>query len=170
MSFIKGDIGESLWCEHLEHKGHTNITTAPKKKFYDWDVCSQHGTRQYTFEVKYDSKAYWWASKRGTPEQPNLYIEFKNTNKEEDSGIRASKAMYYVYMLVRDEAVTAYLFERESLLNHLEQVSYKVVGNSATGDDNALGWIPPLHKLTTQKCFIQKIDLYADSNTETRRG
>ena len=159
MSFIKGDIGEGLWCTHLENKGHYNITTAPKKKFYDWDVRSEYNDRHYTFEVKYDSKAYWWADRRGTPEEPNLYIEFKNTNKDEDSGIRASKALYYVYMLVRGEAVTAYLFERKGLLSHLEQVTYKIVGNSATGDDNALGWIPPLTSLVNQKCFIQKISL-----------
>jgi len=159
MSFIKGDIGEGLWCTHLENKGHYNITTAPKKKFYDWDVKSEHSNRIYTFEVKYDEKAYWWAARRNTPEEPNLYIEFKNTNKDEDSGIRASKALYYVYMLVRDESVSAYLFERKGLLSHLEQVTYKVVGNSATGDDNALGWIPPLTSLVNQKCFIQKISL-----------
>lgn len=159
MSFVKGDIGESLWCTHLEKKGHYNITTAPKKKFYDWDVRSEHSNRYYTFEVKYDEKAYWWAAKRGTPEKPNLYIEFKNTNKDEASGIRASKALYYVYMLVRDDSVTAYLFERKGLLNHLEQVTYKVVGNSATGDDNALGWIPPLHQLVSQPFFINKIML-----------
>lgn len=159
MSFIKGDIGEDLWCKHLENKGHYNITTAPKMKFYDWDVKSQHNNREYTFEVKYDGKAYWWASRRGKPEEPNLYIEFKNTNKDEDSGIRASKALYYVYMLVRDESVTAYLFDRVSLLSHLEDISYKVVGNAATGDDNALGWIPPLQQLVSQPCFIHKISL-----------
>ena len=159
MSFAKGDIGEGLWCTHLENKGHYNITTAPKKKFYDWDVKSEHSNRIYTFEVKYDEKAYWWAARRNTPEEPNLHIEFKNTNKDEDSGIRASKALYYVYMLVRDESVSAYLFERKGLLSHLEQVTYKVVGNSATGDDNALGWIPPLTSLVNQKCFIQKISL-----------
>ena len=62
-------------------------------------------------------------------------------------------------MLVRDESVTAFVFERKGLLKHLEDISYKVVGNSATGDDNALGWIPPLHKLVNQDCFIQKIIL-----------
>jgi len=165
MSFAKGDIGEGLWCTHLENKGHYNITTAPKKKFYDWDVRSEYNDRHYTFEVKYDSKAYWWADRRGTPEEPNLYIEFKNTNKDEDSGIRASKALYYVYMLVRGESVTAYLFERKGLLSHLEQVTYKIVGNSATGDDNALGWIPPLTSLVNQQCFIQKIDLNANPNS-----
>lgn len=159
MSFIKGDIGESLWCTHLESKGHHNITTAPKKKFYDWDVRSEFDNRLYTFEVKYDEKAYWWAKRRGTPDKPNLYIEFKNTNKDEDSGIRASKALYYVYMLVRDKEVCAYLFERKGLLTHLEDISYKVVGNAATGDDNALGWIPPLDQLVTQQFFIRKIIL-----------
>ena len=159
MSFIKGDIGESLWCTHLENKGHYNITTAPKKKFYDWDVRSEFSNRHYTFEVKYDSKAYWWANRRGTPEEPNLYIEFKNTNKDEDSGIKASKAMYYIYILKRDESNTAFVFERKGLLSHLEQVTYKIVGNSATGDDNALGWIPPLESLVTQPFFVNKIVL-----------
>ena len=159
MSFIKGDIGEELWCTHLENKGHTNIETAPKRKFYDWDIKSVYNTSTYTFEVKYDSKAYWWANRRNTPDKPNLYIEFKNTNKDEDSGIKASKALYYVYMLSNEDKVEAYVFERGGLLSHLLSVSYKVVGNAATGDDNALGWIPPLHQLISQPCFIQKISL-----------
>ena len=159
MSFVKGDIGEDLWCNYIKKRGHTDIIRAPKMKFYDWDVRSEFSNRHYTFEVKYDSKAYWWANRRGTPEEPNLYIEFKNTNKDEDSGIRASKALYYVYMLVRDESVTAFVFERKGLLKHLEDITYKVVGNSATGDDNALGWIPPLTSLINQDCFIQEIIL-----------
>lgn len=62
-------------------------------------------------------------------------------NKDEDSGIWVFKVLYYVYMFVRDEFVDIYVFEREGMLNYLEKVSYKVVGNSVTGDDNVLGWI-----------------------------
>ena len=29
--------------------------------------------------------------------------------------------------------------------------NYRVVGNSATGDDNAEGWIPPLHELLVSR-------------------
>jgi len=159
MSFVKGDIGEDLWCDYIKKRGHTDIIRAPKKKFYDWDVKSIYNKEELTFEVKYDSKAYWWANRRNTPDKPNLYIEFKNTNKDEDSGIKASKALYYVYMLSNEDKVEAYVFERGGLLSHLLSVSYKVVGNAATGDDNALGWIPPLHQLISQPCFIQKISL-----------
>ena len=159
MSFVKGDIGEDLWCDYIKTRGHTDIVRAPKKKFYDWDVKSIYQKNELTFEVKYDSKAYWWANRRGMPEQPNLYIEFKNTNKDEDSGIKASKAIYYIYILKRDESNTAFVFEREGMLSHLEQVTYKVVGNSATGDNNALGWIPPLDSLITQPFFVNKIVL-----------
>ena len=158
MSFLRGDIGEELWCNYLRGLGHTPIT-APKRKFYDWDVKVIAVEREVTFEIKYDSKAYWWAARRKTPEEPNLYIEFKNTNKDEDSGIRASKAHYYIYILKRDDTNTAYIFERLGLLEHLERVNYKVVGNAATGDDNAQGWIPPLSQLVTQKFFLQKIYL-----------
>ena len=72
MSFVKGDIGEDLWCDYIKTRGHTDIVRAPKKKFYDWDVKSIYQKNELTFEVKYDSKAYWWANRRGTPEQPNL--------------------------------------------------------------------------------------------------
>jgi hypothetical protein len=159
MSFLKGDIGEAIWVDHLEEMGHYDIETAPKRKFYDWDIKSVIDGKTYTFEVKYDSKAYWWAKRRNTPDKPNLYIEFKNTNKNEDSGIKASKATYYVYMLKDEERVDAYVFEREGLLSHLLSVTYKTAGNSATGDNNALGWIPPLDNLVTQKFFLQKVSL-----------
>jgi len=159
MSFLKGDIGEELWVNHLKEMGHEDLETAPKRKFYDWDIKSNINGKTYTFEVKYDSKAYWWAKRRKAPDKPNLYIEFKNTNKNEDSGIKASKATYYVYMLKDEERVDAYVFEREGLLSHLLSVTYKTAGNSATGDNNALGWIPPLDSLVTQKCFLQKVSL-----------
>lgn len=42
MSFIKGDIGESLWCIYFESKGYYNIIIVFKKKFYDWDVKSEY--------------------------------------------------------------------------------------------------------------------------------
>lgn len=146
MSFIDGDKGESIWLRELD-KTHTNIETAPKRKFYDWDIKALYKGKEVTYEVKYDSKGYYYANRHNRP--VNLYIEFQNTNKDEDSGIKASKAIYYVYILKSiDNVETAYVFNRLELLNHLTKENYPVKGNKSGGDNNALGWIPPLNKLT----------------------
>ena len=96
MSFLRGNIGESLWLNELS-KTHTDIEKAPNKKFYDWDIKANYKGNEVTYEVKYDSKGYYYADRYSRP--VNLYIEFQNTKKGEDSGIIASKATYYVYIL-----------------------------------------------------------------------
>ena len=151
MSFVKGDIGEDLWCDYIKKRGHTDIIRAPKMKFYDWDVKSIYKKEELTFEVKYDSKAYMWAARRGTPEHPNLYIEFRSTTRDCDSGILKSKAYFYFYILKTGKKDIAFVFDRVQLLQHLQMANYRVVGNSATGDDNAEGWIPPLHELLVSR-------------------
>jgi hypothetical protein len=162
-----GKYGEALWKAYLETKGY-DVEDAPNYKFYDWDLratkreADQDTNFQpvYTFEVKYDEKAYWWANKRGTPDNPNLYIEYRNTNRNEDSGILMSKADFYVY-IIKAQTDIAYLFNTYKLRTHLTSASYKSVGNSATGDDNAMGWIPPLAVLMQTNSFIKQIELYA---------
>ena len=96
--------------------------------------------------MKYDNKGYFYAERHKRP--VNLYIEFKNTNKNEDSGIKASKANYYVYILKSMDGVeTAYVFDRLELLAHLESSNYRIRGNKQGGDNNAEGWTPPLESL-----------------------
>ena len=147
MSFIDGNKGESLWLNQLKET-HDNIEKAPSKKFYDWDIKAEYKGSEVTYEVKYDSKGYYYADRHKRP--VNLYIEFKNTRKGEDSGIKASIAMYYVYILKSLDGVeTAYVFNRLELLNHLSESNYKVKGNSSGGDNNAQGWVPPLDSLKT---------------------
>lgn len=143
---ISGDYGQELVMNYLKDKGYST-KEAPKKLFYDWDVKATKGNRTVTIEVKYDSKAYMWAARRGTPEQPNLYIEFRSTTRNEDSGILKSKADFYFYILKTGDKDIAFVFDRVQFLQHLQLSNYKVVGNGATGDDNAIGWIPPLHEL-----------------------
>lgn len=156
---LSGDYGENLVSKYLIDKGF-DIEEAPKKLFYDWDVKGTKNDKVVTIEVKYDSKAYMWASRRGTPEQPNLYIEFRSTTRNCDSGILKSKADYYFYILKTGKKDIAFVFDRVKLLNHLQTNIYKVVGNSATGDDNAQGWIPPLHELlTSERGYKATIDL-----------
>src|SRR5210317_1042374 len=95
---VCGDYGQGLVCNYLIDKGY-EVEEAPKKLFYDWDVKGFKKDRVVTIEVKYDSKAYMWAKRRGTPEQPNLYIEFRSTSRNCDSGILMSKAEFYFYIL-----------------------------------------------------------------------
>lgn len=151
MSFTVGDKGESLWYSEIQ-KTHTNIETAPKRKFYDWDIKATYKGKEITYEVKYDEKGYYYASRHKRP--VNLYIEFENTNKEEASGILASKAKYYVYILRSlDRVETAYVFDRLELLAHLQETNYPIKGNKTGGDNNAKGWIPPLDSL---RPFLKK--------------
>jgi len=143
---ISGDYGQDIVMKYLKDKGY-EVEEAPKELFYDWDVKANKAGRTVTIEVKYDSKAYMWAARRGTPEQPNLYIEFENTNTGGPSGILKSKADFYFYILKTGDKDIAFVFDRVQFLQHLQLSNYKVVGNGATGDDNAKGWIPPLHEL-----------------------
>lgn len=153
-----GKIGEDLWANYLLDKGY-DIVTAPARKFYDWDIKADKEDKTLTFEVKYDEKAYWWAKRRKTPTEPNLYIEFRNTTKAEDSGILASKADYYIYIMKEDND-TAYVFNRKELAEFCQCSDFRVVGNSATGDDNAEGWIPKLSELILNKnIFVMAISL-----------
>ena len=153
-----GKIGEEMWANYLLDRGY-DITPAPEKRFYDWDIKADKEGKTVTFEVKYDEKAYWWAKRRKTPNQPNLYIEFRNTSKSEDSGILASKADYYIYIMKEDND-TAYVFKRKELAELCQCSNFRVVGNSATGDDNAEGWIPKLSEVTSDKnVFVMAISL-----------
>jgi len=156
---VSGDYGQRLVYNYLVDKGY-DVEEAPKKLFYDWDIKGSKEDRLVTIEVKYDSKAYMWAKIRGTPEQPNLYIEFRSTSRNCDSGILMSKAEFYFYILKTGKKDIAFVFDRIKLLSHLQESSYKIVGNSATGDDNAQGWIPPLHELlVSSKGYKTTIDL-----------
>ena len=145
MSFFKGDLGESLWLNELSTT-HTDIEKAPNKRFYDWDIKANYKGLVYTYEVKYDAKGYYYADRYNRP--VNLYIEFENTKKKESSGILASKADYYVYILKSlDNVETAYVFDRLELLSYLKNNDIKIKGNSFGGDNNAKGWLPSLKQL-----------------------
>ena len=167
---ISGDYGQDLVMAYLKSYQY-EVEEAPKKLFYDWDIKAKKNDRTITIEVKYDSKAYVWAARRGNPEQPNLYIEFRSTTRNDDSGILKSKADYYFYILKTGDKDIAFVFDRVQLLKHLQNSNYKVVGNGATGDDNAQGWIPPLHELLVSRYgYKATIDLteYGNRNRSTQ--
>lgn len=159
MSFITGDIGESLWLKQITTT-HTDIQQAPNCYHPDWDIKARYKGKEVTYEVKYDAKGYYYANRHKRP--VNLYIEFENTNKDAPSGIKTSKAIYYVYILKSLDGVeTAYVFNREELLDHLEKSNYRVRGNKNGGDNNAKGWTPPLESL---KPLLRKKIVLNDNN------
>lgn len=138
-----GKQGELLWITKLE-ESHVDIVTAPNYKFYDWDVKGKYNNKEYTYEVKYDVSGYYYANKYDRP--VNLYVEFRNTVHNEDSGIKASKADYYVYIFRETNNVNrAYVFRRKELLNYLiANKDLPIVENSKKGDSNAIGWLVSL--------------------------
>lgn len=162
-SFVKanntGKLGEYLWSEHLKELGWS-IEQAPNKRFPDWDIKATKGEELYTYEVKLDIKAYYWADRRGKPEEPNLYIEYHNTERDRPSGIMMSKADYYVYCLKRNDDIKAYIYNRVQLLSFCQTGNFKVVGCDIFGDGNAIGWIPPLHiTMVPESGFLKKVQL-----------
>ncbi len=155
LSFTKGDLGEELFKNYLLSKGHTDVEVTTGL-FYDYDIAANFKGKRLTYEVKYDAQAYYWMRKRKA-ECINLYLEFRNTNKDKPSGIEMSKANYYVY-IVKDEITVAFIFDTNKLREHLLNSDYPTAGNSANGDNNALGYIPPINKLLKKDSgFIKKI-------------
>ena len=155
MSFTKGDLGEELFKNYLLSKGHTDVEVSTGL-FYDYDIAATFKGNRLTYEVKYDTQAFYWMRKRKA-ECINLYLEFRNTNKGKPSGIEMSKADYYVY-IVKDDITVAFIFHTNKLREHLLNSDYPTAGNSANGDNNALGYIPPINKLLEKDSgFIEKI-------------
>ena len=155
MSFTKGDIGEELFKNHLLSKGHEDIEVTTGL-FYDYDIAATFKGKRLTYEGKYDTQADYWMRKRNA-DCINLYLEYRNTNKDKPSGIEVSKSNYYVY-IVKGEATVAFIFDTDLLRTHLMNSDYPTAGNSANGDNNALGYIPPINALLNKESgFIKKI-------------
>ena len=154
-NFKSGDKGEKLWYDYIAHS-HKEIERAPKKKFYDWDLRGTFNDRVISYEVKYDLSGVWYSQKFKRP--LNFYIEYENTNKNEDSGILASKADYYVYIFNADGKNVGYVFDRLELLNHLQSAKYDIRTNKAGGDNNANGWLAPVEQCTHLSRAIIDLD------------
>ena len=155
LSFTKGDLGEEIFKNYLLSKGHTDIEVTTGL-FYDYDIAATFKGKRLTYEVKYDTQAHYWMRKRNA-ECINLYLEFRNTNKDKPSGIEMSKSDYYVY-IVKGDIRVAFIFDTNQLREHLLTSDYPTAGNSANGDNNALGYIPPITALLKKESgFIKKI-------------
>ena len=146
MSFAIGNKGERLLMEYFQANGW-EILEQSEGYFPDWDIRAKSlKGAEITFEVKYDAQAYYWSSNTRDPGNPNLYIEYRNTNKESDSGILTSKANVYAYILKSPvgESNELYLFDRKRLAERLVAGKWVSTGNEKFGDNNAQGWLLPL--------------------------
>lgn len=109
-----------------------------------WDIKDSLGNY---YEVKLDEKALYYARKQNRP--PNMFMEYWSTKRNEACGVMVLEVNYFVYIVKQlDKCFMAYVFDYETMKEHLIKTEYKSRDNSATGDNNALGWLVPIHEIT----------------------
>lgn len=143
-----GRKGERIVADYFTNIGY-EVTPAPQRKFYDYDLECNHFEHSFTVEVKTDVSGYKYARQRGEADNPKLFIEYYNNTIEEPSGIAASCATYYFYMLVTpDNDVECNVFERQSLHHYLlhNDVQSKTIV-PRFNDHTTTGWLPYLADL-----------------------
>lgn len=143
-----GNKGEQIVREYFESIGYI-VTMAPQRKFYLHDMECNHWEHSFTIEVKTDVSAYKHAQRRGEPDNPRLFVEYYNETSREMSGIAASRATYYFYLMVNDDQnIECNVFKRDELFDYL--IDSDVQTHTLTprfGDHQTTGWLPYLNKL-----------------------
>jgi hypothetical protein len=144
-----------MWAEHLVSKGHEVVFSEPKMVY--WDIKDSLGNY---YEVKLDEKALYYARKQNRP--PNMFMEYWSTKRNEACGVMVLEVNYFVYIVKQlEKCFMAYVFDYEPMKEHLIKTEYKSRDNSATGDNNALGWLVPIHEITnsSDSGFIKSVIL-----------
>ena len=143
-----GTRGEHIVREYMRRIGF-NVVPAPNRKFYDYDMECHNWEASFTIEVKTDVSAYRHAKRRGTPDNPRLFIEYYNDTLNEPSGIAKSIAEYYFYLIVNlDNDVECNVFKRDELHQYLidsDTYSHTLVPHF--NDQMTTGWLPNLDDL-----------------------
>jgi hypothetical protein len=143
-----GQKGEHIVREYMRRVGY-NVTPAPDCKFYDYDMECHNWEASFTIEVKTDVSAYKHAKRRGKPDNVRLFIEYWNDTMDEPSGIAASVAEYYFYLIVNpDNDVECNVFKRDELHQYLidsDTFTHTLV--PFHNDHQTTGWLPNLDDL-----------------------
>lgn len=143
-----GKKGEHIVREYMRRIGF-NVVPAPNRKFYDYDMECHNWEASFTIEVKTDVSAYRHAKRRGTPDNPRLFIEYYNDTLDAPSGIAKSIAEYYLYLIVNlDNDVECNVFKRDELHQYLidsDTCSRTIVPHF--NDQQTTGWLPNLDDL-----------------------
>jgi len=147
-----GNKGERIVRDYFEGIKY-DVTPAPNRKFYSYDMECNHQDHSFTIEVKTDVSAYKHAARRGEPDNPRLFIEFYNETIDEPSGIAASLATYYFYLLVNnDQNIVCNVFKKKDLFLYLlDSDTIKHTLHPSFGDHQTTGWLPYLGDLKDKK-------------------
>ena len=144
MSFDIGNKGERIVADYFTNIGY-EVTPAPDLKFYDYDLECNHYEHSFTIEIKTDVSAFDYAKRRGEADNPRLFIEYYSDTNDEPSGIAASCATYYFYLLVTpDKDVECNVFDRQHLHHYLlhDEDVYTHTLVPRFGDHQTTGWLP----------------------------
>jgi len=155
-----GDKGEKMVREFF-HWMEYDVVPAPDRKFYDYDMTCINGDVMFTIEVKTDVSAYKYAKGRGEPDNVRLFIEYHNDTQNEPSGIAASCADYYFYLLVTPaNDVECNVFERQELhhyLLHSDVYTHTLVPRFS--DHQTTGWLPYLNDLERENLVKRRFSI-----------
>lgn len=136
-----GHLAEDLWVRHLASRGLS--VYMPDEGRSLWDMMDSDGT---TYEIKVDVKAVMYAMRRN--KEPNFYLEYFSTKRNEPCGIAVCESDILVYMVSEVSGrISSYVFDCEALKSHLMSSEYPSKGNKTSGDDNAMGYVVPIGQL-----------------------
>jgi len=153
-----GNRVEVAWMNHMS-ECTKKVYEQSHGRVPGWDIVDREN--DVYFEVKWDTKSRAVWSMYGEVRKPtgNLFIEYMNPKKNEDTGIKASISKFWVYvvkhspdLLVDEDRIGEYqahahLFNKDLLLDFCESRNLKTrdtkrdVEKGASA--NARGWLLP---------------------------
>lgn len=165
-----GAVVEHQWAAWLKARiPDVEVTHAPDLKHPAWDMYTTvpTGRRRY-YEVKWDASAQApWKDYRGNKRDAtgNVFIEYENPYRNEKSGIEASDAHYWVYVMkmayelvgmeqVQKYKVQALVLDKELLKSFTADGNYRVVDtkrDSKGSQPNARGKLVPISDILSNK-------------------
>lgn len=159
MSFTKGKTGEDFVQRIFETGGMKCSKNEDYDKRYDYDLECKIGRKKFTAEVKYDYKAL---------ETGNIAIEHHNSRVDRPSGITATKADLWVYVLGDKENLSAWAVPSSSLKSFIQEVPpFKEIEYG--GDNNASLYIYKKEDIL-DALFVRIDDLDKDGLKTIVRG
>lgn len=165
-----GAVVEHQWASWLKARiPNVEVTHAPDMKHPGWDLYTKVPTgRRRFYEVKWDASAQApWKDYRGNTRDAtgNLFIEYENPKMGRKSGIEASYAHYWVYVMkmayelvemdqVHKYKVQALILDKDLLKDFTAKGSYRVVDtkrDTQEGQVNARGKLVPISDILADK-------------------
>lgn len=117
-----GGIAEVSFIKLMDKAGFPSAKSVGRN--IEWDIESLHNGEKFTTEVKFDAYEH---------QTGNLAIEYHNSKQDKPSGIMATKAFFWCFMLA-DTAI--WITKTSELMDYVE--TYRPVKNiKNAGDGNS---------------------------------